>query len=95
MSEEITWSLVRDLRADDVVRLNYAATSHYFGVDTKPEPTGRLLANMCRDGMPEVEFWQTPLDREMNVTGESEMQTVNGCARVQVLVPRPGEQGTS
>lgn len=90
MSEEITWSLVRDLRVDDVVRLNYAATSHYFGIDTAPEATGVTLANPFRAGMPEVEFWQTPLDREMNVTGESDLQVVNGNCRVQVLVPRPG-----
>jgi hypothetical protein len=89
MSEEITWSLVRDLRADDVVRLNYAATSHYFGIDTKPEVTGTVQGPFGGD-MPEVEFWQTEMDREMNVTGESELQKVNSNCRVQVLVPRPG-----
>jgi hypothetical protein len=89
MSERITWSLVKDLRPDDVVRLNYAATSHYFGIDTRPEPTGATLANPFRAGMPEVEFWQTPLDSETNVTGNSGLQVVNGNARVQVLTPRP------
>lgn len=89
MSEQVEWSLVRDLRVDDVARLNYSAVSHYFGVDTKPEPTGALLANTCRDGMPEVEFWQTEMGRDMNPVGESTLQTVNGSARVQVLVPRP------
>jgi hypothetical protein len=89
MSEQVEWSLARDLRVDDVVRLNYSATSHYLGVDTKPEPTGALLANTCRDGMPEVEFWQTEMDRDMNTAGESTLQTVNGNARVQILVPRP------
>jgi hypothetical protein len=91
VSEQVEWSLVRDLRPDDVVRLNYSATSHYFGVDTRPEPTGALLANACRGDMPEVEFWQTEMDRDMNTAGESMLQTVNGNARVQVLAPRPPE----
>jgi hypothetical protein len=88
MSEEITWSLVKDLRKEDVVRLNYAATSHYFAVDTAPEVTGTVQGPFGGD-MPEVEWWQTPLDREMNVTGESELRKVNGNCRVQVLVLRP------
>jgi len=94
MSEQVEWSLVKDLRADDVVRLNYGATSHYFGVDVGPEATGVLLANPFRGGMPEVGFWQTEMDRDMNVAGESTPQAANGYSRVQVLAPRPSANGS-
>jgi hypothetical protein len=86
MSEQITWSLVKNLKVDDVVRLNYGGTSHYFAVDVAPEPTGKALANAFRDGMPEVEIWQTEMDSEMNVIADSEIHVVNGNCRVQVLV---------
>ncbi len=91
MSEQTEWVQIKALRVDDVVRLRQGGGYRYYGVDTKPEPTGEYTETPFRKDIPTFEFWVTEMTADMDPIGESYPETRSGLANVQVLSPRPKE----